>query len=458
MIDLEQFFSRLDQYVRGFVRGADYNDGWLEVSDTWTYASATSFTVPCDRTEMFTVAAKLRWTQTTLKQDMVASVVYAQGITTVTITGTISTISNAAMDNPGISYAATPQGYPNSLPGMPSAHGSTHISTGSDAIANAVAGGASGLMTGADKTKLDGIETAADVTDAANVGAAIRGATAKTTPVDADTMPLIDSAAGNALKKVTWANIKATLKTYFDTLYALATHSHTSVKSPSTTGVIQFSGMTAGTTRQKTVRDANDTLLELGGSHTPTGTWSWASATVTWPSTLVLASLYDANTILTANSDNTPAALTVAEQRILGRKTGGSIAALSASEILGIIGERIYLMVVANGTTPVVGDGAMRFTVPEALIGLKILKVDIAIYTVSTSGTTYVQIYNQTDSVDVLTTRPVIDAGEYNSYTGTRSVVNTSNNTLATGDILRVDVDAVGTSVKGLDVIIEVGI
>jgi len=69
------------------------------------------------------------------------------------------------------------------------------------------------------KTKLDGIETAADVTDAGNVGSSIHGATGKTTPVDADTVPLIDSAASNVLKKVTWANIKATLKTYFDTLY-----------------------------------------------------------------------------------------------------------------------------------------------------------------------------------------------------------------------------------------------
>ena len=36
-------------------------------------------------------------------------------------------------------------------------HASTHISTGSDPVAAAVAGGASGLLTGADKTKLDGI-------------------------------------------------------------------------------------------------------------------------------------------------------------------------------------------------------------------------------------------------------------------------------------------------------------
>lgn len=82
----------------------------------------------------------------------------------------------------------------------------------------------------ADETKLDGIEASADVTDAGNVGSSINGAAAKTTPVDADTMPLIDSAASNVLKKVTWANIKATLKTYFDTLYATAASltSHTS--------------------------------------------------------------------------------------------------------------------------------------------------------------------------------------------------------------------------------------
>jgi hypothetical protein len=45
--------------------------------------------------------------------------------------------------------------------------------------------------------------------------------TAKTTPIDADTMPLNDTAAANVGKKVTWANIKATLKTYFDGLYAV---------------------------------------------------------------------------------------------------------------------------------------------------------------------------------------------------------------------------------------------
>lgn len=51
-------------------------------------------------------------------------------------------------------------------------------------------------------------------------------ATGKATPVDADELPLVDSAASNVLKKLTWANLKATVKTYFDTLYAAISHTH----------------------------------------------------------------------------------------------------------------------------------------------------------------------------------------------------------------------------------------
>lgn len=66
----------------------------------------------------------------------------------------------------------------------------------------------------ATKTYADGILTTA------TAGALINGATSKSTPVDADYVGLMDSAASNVLKKLSWANIKATLKTYFDTLYA----------------------------------------------------------------------------------------------------------------------------------------------------------------------------------------------------------------------------------------------
>lgn len=85
------------------------------------------------------------------------------------------------------------------------------------------------------------VEDGADVTDAGNVGSTIHGASAKTTPVDADTVPLIDSEASNVLKKLSWANIKATLKSYLDTLYVALTGDQT------VAGVKTFSSAVTGT-------------------------------------------------------------------------------------------------------------------------------------------------------------------------------------------------------------------
>lgn len=65
-----------------------------------------------------------------------------------------------------------------------------------------------------------------NVTDDAQAKADFSGYTAKTTPVDADTALINDSAASGVVKKVTLSNIKSTLKTYFDTLYAAITHTH----------------------------------------------------------------------------------------------------------------------------------------------------------------------------------------------------------------------------------------
>jgi hypothetical protein len=49
-------------------------------------------------------------------------------------------------------------------------------------------------------------------------------ATGKTTPVDADELPIVDSAASNVLKKLTWANLKATIKAYYDPVASTLTN------------------------------------------------------------------------------------------------------------------------------------------------------------------------------------------------------------------------------------------
>jgi hypothetical protein len=62
-----------------------------------------------------------------------------------------------------------------------------------------------------------------------------------------------------------------------------------------------------------------------------------SDATLENQANMVLKALFDANTILKADSDNTPAALTVAEQTIIGRITSGVITALTATQVRTLI-------------------------------------------------------------------------------------------------------------------------
>ena len=64
--------------------------------------------------------------------------------------------------------------------------------------------------------------------------------------------------------------------------------------------------------------------------------------TITWKALayaddIITKALFDANTILAADTDDTPAALTVAEQTIVGRITSGNITALTAAEVRTLI-------------------------------------------------------------------------------------------------------------------------
>lgn len=81
--------------------------------------------------------------------------------------------------------------------------------TGTDAILPAADTTNAGVMTEAMFDKLAGIEAAADVTDAVNVGTTIHGATAKVTPVGADEIAIIDTEAANVLKRMTATNFAA---------------------------------------------------------------------------------------------------------------------------------------------------------------------------------------------------------------------------------------------------------
>lgn len=104
---------------------------------------------------------------------------------------------------------------------LKSVYDPTNIEASAFDVDNHIDGTVNHVFTAADDTKLAGIEALADVTDAVNVAAAIVSVAAKGTPVDADTIPLIDSEAGSAMKELSWAAVKSNLVTYLNSASVL---------------------------------------------------------------------------------------------------------------------------------------------------------------------------------------------------------------------------------------------
>lgn len=123
-------------------------------------------------------------------------------------------------------------------------------------------------------------------------------------------------------------------------------------------------------------------------------------------------------------------------------------------------GELIYLKVWWHDEAWVLGNGALYFTVPPYLHNGVIADFDIACITASSSGLPTVQMKNLganplNAGTNVLSTAATIDVNEFNSMNAATQPVIGSG-LLASGDILRVDITAIGTGTKGLDVFFRV--
>jgi hypothetical protein len=115
----------------------------------------------------------------------------------------------------------------------------------------------------------------------------------------------------------------------------------------------------------------------------------------------------------------------------------------------------IELKVIDDATTLTTGDGKVIFCIPAALGGCDLTAAHAFVTTNSSSGTPTVQIRNVTQAADMLSTRITIDANEATSYTAAAApVIDTTNDDVATGDLIAVDVDVAGTGAKGLGVIL----
>ncbi len=97
--------------------------------------------------------------------------------------------------------------------------------------------------------------------------------------------------------------------------------------SPADTSFVELE--TSGGVSEHTKLSAIRTLFKV--------TYDTVYATIASLSDYVTKALYDAHTILYATSDNTPTALTVGEQTVVGRVTGGNISALSIDSDLSSV-------------------------------------------------------------------------------------------------------------------------
>lgn len=118
-------------------------------------------------------------------------------------------------------------------------------------------------------------------------------------------------------------------------------------------------------------------------------------------------------------------------------------------------GRRVVEIIVFNDATDVTtGDGAgdVFFRVPSVMNGMNLVAVAAQVQTAGTTGTTDIQIHNVTQAADMLTTKITIDSTETDSSTAaTPAVIDTANDDVATGDSIRIDVDATSTTkAKGL--------
>lgn len=95
---------------------ADISSGWFPAGETWTYASASTFTISGDVTGKYQVGDKIKLTQTTVKYFYIIGVTYSSPNTIITITGGTDYIfANAVVTNNYYTHIENPIGFPDYL-------------------------------------------------------------------------------------------------------------------------------------------------------------------------------------------------------------------------------------------------------------------------------------------------------------------------------------------------------
>jgi hypothetical protein len=99
-------------------------DGWTSVDVAWSYASASTITVPSGAASLYQKGDRIKWTQTTVKYGVIVAV--ADTLLTIAV-NTDYVVANAAISAIYYSHQANPLGYPYSFAYTPTGISATNV-------------------------------------------------------------------------------------------------------------------------------------------------------------------------------------------------------------------------------------------------------------------------------------------------------------------------------------------
>lgn len=99
----------LDGQHGSYYTPVSQNDGWISAGETWTYASASTITVPSGAASKYSKGDRIKFTQTTVKYGVIVAV--ADTLLTIAV-NTDYVVANAAISANYYSHESSPIGYP----------------------------------------------------------------------------------------------------------------------------------------------------------------------------------------------------------------------------------------------------------------------------------------------------------------------------------------------------------
>ena len=167
---------------------------------------------------------------------------------------------------------------------------------------------------------------------------------------------------------------------------------------------------------------------------------------------MTVDNLLKAINILSADTTPDTADVMVTIDDPSGTPAAKKVTVTNLVQVLNKVNVRhVCIEVVDKDTALTTGDGKKAIHIPPDITGYNLVYVHAFCLTASTSGIPAIQVRNQTDTQDMLSTKLTIDANETDSKDAAApAVIDTTKDDVVTNDIIAIDCDVAGTGTKGL--------